>query len=268
MTTPQQRLIAVLPSVGIRVRDGKSVGVGPDIALIEIVDGGARGYPSFFALVTVDCKAEGYCILNPAQASRSIFCVANDDDDPPYSLPVPHERWPSSGAGALVLLFFFEKIKGGQAAESKKDSQRSNAEKAALDGTAAPPSPPAPKVVDTENANWPLIVEAIETLLSREPADHLERARVDVSRGRKRAAPVPTTSFALMSCQYPCDILDHMPAGRDELPGPADASLLELGKLLAGVEGEPSPTLLLEPEMSGSFARIAATSCWWRTISS
>ena len=65
-----------------------------------------------------------------------------------------------------------------------------------------------------------------------------------------------TTTFALASCQYPADMLERMPNftnlpdGPFATPGPADASLLALGKLVDPIaralpSAPPYPTLLL-----------------------
>jgi PhoD-like phosphatase len=55
-------------------------------------------------------------------------------------------------------------------------------------------------------------------------------------------APQPRVTFALGSCLYPNDILNHMPAAEDATLGPADASLLTLGEQLGQ---DDRPTLLL-----------------------
>jgi len=67
-------------------------------------------------------------------------------------------------------------------------------------------------------------------------------------------------TFALSSCLYPCDILDHMPRGRGEVEGPADEALLRLGRVLDGLH-KPDPRAGI-PElfiMAGDQVYVDAT---------
>ena len=88
-------------------------------------------------------------------------------------------------------------------------------------------------------------VRAVKTALREES---LSRLRSGLILGKlpppsdARCCNPSKTVFALASCHYPSDILDHMPNDEHCAVGPADASLVSLAKLLR--EADP-PTLLL-----------------------
>jgi cholesterol oxidase len=84
------------------------------------------------------------------------------------------------------------------------------------------------------------VAAAIAAVLTR-PASELRGGLVE---GRLPVSDAPAESivFAVASCHYPSDILDHMPAEDGDCPGPADASLLALGKRMKAPD---PPSLLL-----------------------
>ena len=71
--------------------------------------------------------------------------------------------------------------------------------------------------------------------------------------GDRKQEAIPLT-FALASCQYPSDFLDRMPEGEHATWGPADASLLALGRLMD--QADNRPTLLL---LAGDQVYVDAT---------
>jgi hypothetical protein len=82
------------------------------------------------------------------------------------------------------------------------------------------------------------IIRAVSEALSSDTLDDLRGGLISALGDRH---PERIT-FALASCQYPSDILNHMPDGEHSTPGPADMSLLALGDRLS--KPDP-PTLLL-----------------------
>jgi cholesterol oxidase len=259
-----KRLIAAPPSQGIRVRNASPRGEGP--TSVHVIDDGSRGYPSYGLLVAVERRGERYVpsssgsAVSPHPLGGSVFCVEIHDHAPPYPINVPQGRWPSGGSATLVLLVYFEVIDAGQAtlaADASDARARAHAESVHLRGAPLPADEIGPA-----SPMWLAVIGAVDKLLGRTRADDLDFGRIEGApaersepRSKERGV-APAVSFALMSCQYPCDILDHMPAGTVETPGPADASLLKLGKLLDGTPGAPSPTLLL---MAGDQVYIDAT---------
>ena len=63
--------------------------------------------------------------------------------------------------------------------------------------------------------------------------------------GPKPTPAQPGLHFALASCHYPHDIFDRMPDALASAAGPADASLLQLARLLDDSSGDKKPSLVL-----------------------
>ena len=239
-----KRLIAAPPSQGIRVRNASPRGEGP--TSVHVIDDGSRGYPSYGLLVAVERRGERYVpsssgsAVSPHPLGDSVFCVEIHDHAPPYPINVPQGRWPSGGSATLVLLVYFEVIDAGQAtiaADASDARARAHAESVHLRGAPLPADEIGPG-----SPMWLAVIGAVDKLLGRTRADDLDFGRIEGApaersepRSKERGV-APAVSFALMSCQYPCDILDHMPAGTVETPGPADASLLKLGKERSSTE--------------------------------
>ena len=239
---PKTSIVAEPPAQGIRVERSAA----GDTSII-VVDHGARGYPWHALVVVVDEIDRRLQVsgdpdvplpdrLFAASAQASVGAK-----EAPYDLRVAAPDWPANGTQLLVVLLYFDVIERGQAA----DTPRALALKKQ---TALPRDDP----------NWPLVSDAVKRLLDENSADALRAGLIaDTRATRSRQKSSQATTFALMSCQYPCDILDHMPAGENDARGPADASLLRLGDLLAGRDGgEDIPTLLL---MAGDQIYVDAT---------
>jgi hypothetical protein len=103
-------------------------------------------------------------------------------------------------------------------------------------------TPRRPRTTDANSTLIDLVKEALD-------CDGMSELRGGLIRRRPATQPSTTGSnaekcvrFAVASCQYPSDIFNRMPGGEHATPGPADASLLALGKMLNQPD---APTLLL-----------------------
>jgi hypothetical protein len=136
----------------------------------------------------------------------------------PYFFDVPFSAWPHHASEVLVLLLYNQ-----------------------ADGVGGNPRAPGRMV----QANSLLAKAVSEALTYDEISDlrgGLIRGSLPDPASMDDLAPQPRVTFALGSCLYPNDILNHMPAADNATGGLADASLLKLGQRLG--QADP-PTLLL-----------------------
>jgi len=240
------RLLALPPAHGMRLFETEN---GPRILLL---DDNARGYPWFALLVPVQVNGPDVSVaVDDAQAcdAEALFKVSSRfeiaDRRDAYVLDV---TWtdPMKQHDVLVLLLCFGLGLNSGGVEFGRGPQE------LLNGNRKIPIPNR-----WDDALWGQVSCAVLKVLRSSP-------RSELWRGLLRKAPPsrgngPTT-FALASCLYPCDILDHMPLRDAARRGPADASLLALGQMLDGevkaVEPASVPTLLV---MAGDQVYVDAT---------
>jgi cholesterol oxidase len=99
------------------------------------------------------------------------------------------------------------------------------------------------------------VVQAVGQLLRHSSWGALRAGLIAQAIAPTADARRPVT-FALASCLYPCDILDHMPDDEEARWGPADCSLLALGALIDQRAGDRIPTLLV---LAGDQVYVDAT---------
>jgi cholesterol oxidase len=133
-----------------------------------------------------------------------------------YFFDVPTAAWPRHASEVLVLLLYNQ-----------------------AEGVGGNPRPPGRTIVASS-----LLAKALGEALTH---DKISDLRGGLIRGSppvppEDLAPHERVTFALGSCLYPNDILNHMPAEDDATWGLADASLLKLGQRLGEID---PPTLLL-----------------------
>jgi cholesterol oxidase len=223
---------AVAPAQGVRIRVLKYA----HTVRILAIDGTGRGRP--LRALVVPVKREGARLL-PLDRNGSTAMPTNRQDLKrigiaigkavrirkrrrrrmgSYFFDVPFAAWPQHASEVLVLLVYNQ-----------------------ANGIGGNPRPPGRMV----QANSLLTEAVVEALTSDDISDlrgGLIRGLLPDKTFIDDLARQPQVTFALGSCLYPTDILNHMPAPEDATPGLADASLLKLGQRLS--EDDP-PTLLL-----------------------
>ena len=242
----------VAPAFGVEYRvDGLKT-------IVVARDGGASGWPLA-------------CIFIPVvlAGDRCEAVIGKAPKKPPYTLPelvgaalmlapdklvdtadqfnIPNGKWPQKGTFVLALLLY---------EQSKNIGSSLLQDYVHIDWLAARPH----FAGFPEDYSEAVRVKVNECLLS----SSTDALRSGLVRQAPIASSVPTIktpierndntlptdtpvgarsiTFALASCQYPSDILDRMPSDEEATPGPADASLLALGRLLDPAGG---PSLLL-----------------------
>jgi choline dehydrogenase-like flavoprotein len=221
---------AIAPAFGVRARILKmaakirlqacdSSGRGPPLRAMVVPirqegtrfafdgKGGVAAVPDSYKLL----RSAGVCICKPIKVRKR-----KRESNWPWFFEIPYESWPFHASAALVLLLYNQ-------AEG-------------IGGNSRPPRPMASKC---HQLNSP-IAKAICEALSFDSIDTLRGGLISGPPIDQR--PKERITFALASCLYPSDILNHMPAAENATVGPADASLMGLSNLLGGPE---SPTLLL-----------------------
>jgi hypothetical protein len=163
----------------------------------------------------------------------------------PYFFDVPFSAWPHHASEVLVLLLYNQ-----------------------ADGVGGNPRAPGRMV----RANSLLAKAVSEALTYDEISDlrgGLIRGSLPDPASMDDLARQPRVTFALGSCLYPNDILNHMPAAENATWGLADASLLKLGQrlgqadpptllLLAGDQIYPDATAgLFDPKLENSLYRMS-----------
>jgi len=209
---------AIAPAFGMRVR------VEADKIVVQACDSAGRGPPRRALLVPVKQQGDRLCMPNGIPTSHidlenaGVAIVNNlrQDVSLPYLFEVPRGSWPSNASEVLVLLLYDQ-----------------------AEGIGGSPRPPGRMMDSASQAKSP-IARAITEALSYDTIDDLRGGLIRGSLIDQQ--PQGRVTFALASCLYPSDILNHMPVGEHATRGPPDASLLALGDLL----GKPdAPTLLL-----------------------
>ncbi|MBZ9896857.1 alkaline phosphatase D family protein [Mesorhizobium sp. BR1-1-6] len=243
------------PAFGVRVE------VEAGKILVQAADSGGRGLPHAAFIVPVYAKRDRLHMIGPPVTSRGDEKGQRDDSlynslphyyikqpASPYVFEVPLHEWPEAQQVLVLLLYVQAQGIGGLARLPK------------LPDAAGSP----PEILDTGSHAKNAVkraAEAIRYALETDTLDDLRGGLIVGRPGRSHrshrhksdARAVSNLSFALASCQYPSDFLDHMPDGQHATRGPADASLLALGDLL----GKPgAPTLLL---LAGDQVYIDAT---------
>ncbi len=221
---------AIAPAFGVRVRLLKKAAK----IRIQACDSSGRGPPLRSLIIpvkrqdlrfTFDGKSCDSVIPNSVERLRRAgvrICKpiklrgGKREGNWPWLFEIPYESWPSHASAVLVLLLYDQ-------AEGIGGSSR----------------PPRPKLNDCDQMKSP-VARAICETLTYDTIDDLRGGLVIGSLTEERFQKRVT--FALASCQYPSDILNHMPTAEDATVGAADASLLRLSTLLGK---QDSPSLLL-----------------------
>ncbi|VIO73308.1 Cholesterol oxidase [Bradyrhizobium ivorense] len=231
---------AFAPAFGVRAQILEKAGT----IRIQACDGAGRGSPLKALVLPVQQAGERFVIL---QRDGKIG-IPNDDAsllqagacilDPitkrkqeiglPRFFEVPKADWPSHAREVLILLLYDQ-------AEGIGGSAR------------------GPGLMKQHTANYsgfPIAQAAAEALV----CDTIDDLRGGLLRGAiTDESPQGNVTFAVASCLYPSDILNHMPAAEQIPRGPADASLLALSDMLGKSD---SPSLLL---LAGDQIYVDAT---------
>jgi PhoD-like phosphatase len=226
---------AVAPEFGVRVirEDGK--------VLIQACDSPGRGPARKALLIPVERDGDQLRMrddqpTNSADAGiHTIEILEHERIASPYLLPID-DGWLRATKEVLVLLVYDQAEGIGGDARAPETIQD-----------------------DAHRGQSPAVRAGLEAL-SRDTLDELRGGlissalgdrhpeRVDELRGEAISGALghgqpERVTFALAACQYPSDILNHMPDGEHARPGPADMSLLALGDRLA--KDDPPTVLLL-----------------------
>jgi cholesterol oxidase len=223
---------AVAPAYGVRIRVLKH----PHKVRILASDSTGRGRPRRALVVPVTrqgavlvplhrngstdmptdrqgLKGVGICVGKPVRIRKRRRRRIG-----PYFFDVPFSAWPQHASEVLVLLLYSQ-----------------------AEGIGGNPRQPG-RVIQANS----LLVKAVSDALTYDTISDLRggliRGSLPDPASRGDLTPQRRVTFALGSCLYPNDILNHMPAAEDTTSGLADASLLKLGQRLG--EADP-PTLLL-----------------------
>ena len=234
----------VVPSLGVR-----AMVVGGDIR-VSVGDDGGKGKPWKFVFLPVWpstdgsrlvlVEADGALIPAPDLETFDRLKVAQgrgNDIGPKrsqelwFTFNIPIDRWPTSGYGVLVFLYYF-KIKG-----------------LGGDNFALSAGPGTEAAVNSEQ--WKRAFEAVKLRLLTDTIERLEpgvvRPQTPAANSRVINPSSPNiVSFAVASCAYPGDLLDRSAhPQKNPTPGPADASLLRLASRLSSTAKTPRPSFLL-----------------------
>ncbi|MBZ9810310.1 MULTISPECIES: alkaline phosphatase D family protein [unclassified Mesorhizobium] len=240
---------------------GVRVGIEAGKILVQAADSGGRGLPHAALIVPVYAKGDRLHMIDPPATSPgdekgqrdgslhdSLLPYYIEQPASPYVFEVPLHKWPEAQQVLVLLLYVQAQGIGGLARLPK------------LPDAAESASEIPDKGLHAEYA-VKRAAEAIRYALETDTLDDLRGGLILGRPGRSHRSyrhksaigTVSNLSFALASCQYPSDFLDHMPDGQHATRGPADASLLALGDLL----GKPgAPTLLL---LAGDQVYVDAT---------
>lgn len=238
------------PAYGVRIRvEGGTIRV-------QAADSGGRGFPHAALLVPVRRAGNRFCLiettpaLGPDKIEQKGMGFGEFYLQPgasPYMFEVPLYEWPVAEQVLVLLLYVQAEGIGGLARLPKLPDLTDQ----------------TPDILDTVPHALKATQEAAQAICDALEADTFDDLRCGLivgnseklrrSQARKRVNWPTNIRFALASCQYPSDFLDHMPDGEHATRGPADASLLALADLL-GESG--APTLLL---LAGDQVYIDAT---------
>lgn len=155
-----------------------------------------------------------------------------------FAFRILREEWPTTlGKDCLMLLCYYQtEGVGGYAPPVAGCPDRLTGKiSATMEAAADKPIVDGLKTAERALACYDLDVLRIGLIQGSAP----DASAINPSRVR----------FAFSSCQYPSDLFDFMPDGVNAVPGPADASLLALAKLLdapdTADDGNNRPSLLL-----------------------
>jgi hypothetical protein len=241
---------AVAPAFGVVVQilDNK--------VLLQASDSAGRNAPHFAALVAVQLQDGGlrlagrpepeHCTDRLKQEGLLLLreqppCDADRQKRRVHRFVIDQSDWPDCDCVLLLLGYIQPRGVGGDARPRQRTWRP-------IDDASG-------------DSAVSLAVRAVQQAIE---ADSLKELRTGLVRGRPAAAaakfaegdadqPVAVT-FAHASCHFPSDILDHMPDEEHAVWGPADASLLRLGRILDS--HEEAPTLLL---LAGDQVYVDAT---------
>lgn len=229
-------------------------GVTPDFTqepiIFSVIDDGSRGWP--WAVIFVPCKevnGKAQIVLdssiNPQDKRGELFTTAywmpQEETMTPYRLEVASEHWPTHGEFVVLLLLPFQSKGVGSEPFFPLT----------LPWRRVPPDEYFKSVTTAVNDYFS------ETTLSELALGRIAQGKLPLPQAtpiapgqskKDQSATAPANPqpnqlvFALVSCQYPSDILDQMPTDTPATVGPADASLLALGRRL---KQKDAPTLLL-----------------------
>lgn len=252
---PEYVIKAAAPAFGLRVR------AKADQVTVSINDHGGRGWPwavMFLPVVQVKDKLQVIFIDKekpPPYQMGELFDVSHwmkqDGYTPPYTLMSERSQWlidhadvpwPFDNDKVLVLLLYFQSPDVGE-----EPMQPANFIQEDATTTQSP--------IDWDTYRDEVTI-AVNRCLQRYDVDALRGGLIsrrppstpDGSGDKARAAQATSSdqrdnvTFSLASCQYPSDIFDHMPS-EAKVAGPADASLLALGRELK--ENPVGPSLML-----------------------
>lgn len=158
-------------------------------------------------------RAVGVCIGKPVRIRKRRRRRLG-----PYFFDVPFSSWPRHAPEVLVLLLYNQP-----------------------DGIGGNPRQPD-RMVQSKSRLTNALSEALTYDTISDLRGGLIRGASSDPASLDDVATPPRVTFALGSCLYPNDILNHMPAAESATSGVADAALLKLGQRLG--ESAP-PTLLL-----------------------
>ena len=171
-------------------------------------DGGPRGHeiPSSYE----DLQAAGVRICKPIKSRRR-----KREENWPWFFELGYASWPSHASEVLLLLLYDQ-----------------------AEGIGGNVRLPGPASITPRSKS--VVSRAIQKALSCDSIDLLLGGLISGRLPGQSSEDRVTIAFA--SCQYPSDILNHMPSWEDATIGVADASLLRLSSLLGKTN---SPSLLL-----------------------
>jgi PhoD-like phosphatase len=206
---------AVAPSCGLIVQ------VEDAIVRVQASDSGGRSFPDFAALVSVSHHGDKLQLIGHPQAgqddrglrAQGLMFLRVEDGESPYIFEIPRSDWPDSEL--VLLLLGYNQVRGIGGTTRPRRRRKSNK------------------------------IDAVKQALAEDGMNELRSGLICgnlFSPSHTSTHERRDVTFAVASCQFPSDFLDHMPWDEHAARGPADGSLLHLSDLLG--KGD-SPTLLL-----------------------
>ena len=241
---PNYAITPVAPAFGLRVS------AAPDTVTISINDHGGRGWPWAVIFVPVVQKDNKFHVLiqkaenpppyAPDDLLKASYWQRQKKHSPPYNVSSNRSDWvkahtapwPFDTGLVLTLLLYFQSPGVG--------------EEPLIESLLNPEDDPEYRHEVAEKVGDCLAKSTVNDLRGGLIARRAAVGPPDAGKTPATPPKAPPTlvsevTFSLASCLYPSDIFDRMPDDTSE-PGPADASLLALGKRL----GKPgAPSLLL-----------------------
>ena len=235
-TEPIIKVLVRAPAFGVRVFQPSGLGQGPIV--LQWLDEGGHGYPWETLLIRVDVDGNSGRVRWLLADGSTVWDAADKRVLQPAgtgSFRIQIDDWPGTGSHVLLLsahvLVAHDSTRGQQRPYS--DAELIAAVRLCLSkggGANAIRLPERPPEVGPIKAA---------------PAQPAQPAQAASS-----------LNFALASCHYPHDIFDRMPDAPASLPGPADASLLQLAEVLDTTDGDEKPSLII---LAGDQVYLDAT---------